>query len=937
MLAAVAPCFQGCSNNDDPQQIEGLFLGPYDEIVLGEEGKSLPQGRILIAIKAEDGTVFEREAHHNRDALSYVRLSEGLRAGTYRLLYATVDSPSHASDETGREEYGLGSRIHVTDSGIAVIDTYNPRLGCVGLGSKDDPFVITSSSHIFQLMMAVNDYDYNRLMPEGTYFSQECDIDMKSMSRSCDAEYGWMPIGANTNTPFRGVYLGNGYKIKNLIIKRPHTAGVGLFGFLHNAVIDGLKMEKCSVEGQFAVGTLAGAVITAGDNDRGTGTITNCIITDCTVSGNESSAMLGGLLGAVDMHSKALLGDCSAQNGSVSGGMNVGGIFGGAGIYSSVLVTGCDNSSSVKGIVAGAGGIVGTADTLQVVGSRNYARIEGPTSSNSQSSGTGTGGIVGGSGFSWITGCSNEGDVSGFEGVGGIIGSTRIKGSQTDSYYYNQSVLRYCYNKGGVSGTRFVGGAIGESQAGAFGVSNSGSVNASDYAGGICGTASVAVIHNSANSGTVNASSHAAGICGKATWGSFAINQNAGAVVTSSGWAGGIAGLAGNNTVITYCSNFAPIDGGSGYAGGIVGDIGEPREWTGWDIAECVVGSLECVMGLAGPCLAVAEGAVEMAHAVEIAIKIVETGIEVALQGCDYTLLGFGIHEMLNPEIEAELQADMRADAEAATADSEAMLAEIRNKCNPNSPQFALSNFGNLYRGQLENHVTWYKGEGNDEIFNENINEKREARAEQLEKIAHIKEIVHTTIAGVCVAVGTVTLIAGEIATGGAATAILAAGAVASIVGGVNAVVKCCTEFEKNAVIISQCVNAETVRSGGRHSSIAGRICDGCMIYDCLTTIGTNGEFAGDIGNHCEVSHNISLAPHDRSKPDGALNRCVYADSSLGNGVTKWNDDILSVSYDMMAKESTFTALGFSFGNNGRWILSSQEKCPYPNVSEMRK
>lgn len=95
MLAAVAPCFQGCSNNDDPQQLEGLFLGPYDEIVLGEEGKSLPQGRILIAIKAEDGTVFEREAHHNRDALSYVRLSEGLRAGTYRLLYAIPLTPRH--------------------------------------------------------------------------------------------------------------------------------------------------------------------------------------------------------------------------------------------------------------------------------------------------------------------------------------------------------------------------------------------------------------------------------------------------------------------------------------------------------------------------------------------------------------------------------------------------------------------------------------------------------------------------------------------------------------------------------------------------------------------------------------------------------------------------------------------------------------------------
>ena len=118
---------------------------------------------------------------------------------------------------------------------------------------------------------------------------------------------------------------------------------------------------------------------------------------------------------------------------------------------------------------------------------------------------------------------------------------------------------------------------------------------------------------------------------------------------------------------------------------------------------------------------------------------------------------------------------------------------------------------------------------------------------------------------------------------------------------------------------------------------MAGRLCDGCVIYDSMNTTGANGEFAGEIGHHCDVSHNISLAPHDGSKPDGALKRCVYADSSLGNGTTKWNNDILSVSYDMMAKESTFTALDFSFGNSGRWTLSAKEKCPYPNVSEMRK
>lgn len=939
VVSAVA--LQSCSDSSRSEPDDGLYLGPHNNIVLTEEGRALPQGEILITLKAEDGTIFSRSTRHHRDAVSHMHLEDGLREGVYRLLYATVTKTTNAEESTAAaetEEFGLGSRIRVTGSGIEVIDPYNPVLGCAGVGSKEEPLIITSPSHLFQLMVAVNDYDSNKYITGNTYFRQECDIDMKSMSRSCDAEYGWMPIGSDTNTPFRGVYLGNGYKIKNLVINRPHTAGVGLFGFLRNAAIDGVEMHNCSVNGQFAVGTLAGAVITGGNNDRGTGTITNCTLTDCKVSGNATSAMLGGLLGAADMHARVLIGDCTSRGGSVTGAMNVGGIFGGAGIYSSVMVTGCDNASPVHATAAGAGGIVGTADTLQIVGSRNHARIEGPVSAQPDNSGVGSGGIVGGAGFSWITGCTNEGEVSGYEGVGGIIGSTRVNGSRNDAYYYNQSLLRYCSNRGKVSGTRFVGGAIGEAQAGAFGVANTGEVSASDYAGGICGTASVAVVHNSANSGNITAGSHAAGICGKATWGSFAINQNAGSVTAVSGWAGGIAGLAGNNTVITYCSNFARIDGGSGYGGGIVGDIGEPREWRGWDIAECVVGSLECVMGLAGPCLAVAEGAVEMAHAVEIAIKIVETSIEVALQGCDYTLLGFGIDEMLNPETEAQLQADMRADAEASTSDSEAQLAEIRRGCNPDSPLFPLRNFGDLYRNRIDSHVAWYKNEGNDRIFNENINEKREERAEKLEKIAHIKEIVHTAVAGVCVAVGTVTLIAGEVATGGAATAILAAGAVASIVGGVNAVVKCCTEFEKNAVIISQCVNAGNVKSSERHSSIAGRICDGSVIYDCLTTT-TGGvpEFAAEIGKHCDVTHNISLCTHNGYKPDGALHRCVYADSSLSGSTLKWNDDIVYASYDMMGKETTFTRLGFSFGTNSRWTISDDDKCPVPNISEMRR
>ena len=45
MLAAVALCFQSCSEDDSPRPEEGLFAGPYDEIVLGEEGKAF--GKVL--------------------------------------------------------------------------------------------------------------------------------------------------------------------------------------------------------------------------------------------------------------------------------------------------------------------------------------------------------------------------------------------------------------------------------------------------------------------------------------------------------------------------------------------------------------------------------------------------------------------------------------------------------------------------------------------------------------------------------------------------------------------------------------------------------------------------------------------------------------------------------------------------------------------------
>lgn len=945
-LCLMAVLFGGCSDIEEKpiiSDVDDNYSGPYTMLAMGAETKGLAAGDIELAILSPDGTVIHRNANHQRQGeYSLFNINSGLKEGEYRLLYATYANTQGTPEflkEFPKAEFGLGSRIMVTQEGISVIDPFNPTIGYAGRGTKDSPYIVSGSSHLFNLMMAVNDYDSNREIPEGTYFKQVCDIDMKQSSRSCDMEYGWLPIGANTNTPFRGVYLGDGHKITNLIVNRPRTSGVGLFGFVCNASFDGVKMSKCSVTGEFGVGALVGASISSGGNVRPSATFTNCETENCTVKGGDTSAAVGGLLGVSDMHTRTLLSDCSVSGGSVEGGMNVGGITGGAGIYTSMMISGCTNSNDVKAMYSGAGGMVGTADTLQVVGCRNYAHISGATKAGNGDPGLGAGGMAGGSGFSWISGCVNEGVIDGLEGVGGIIGSTRVKGSSSDGYVYNQTVLRYCMNSGEVRGTRFVGGAIGESQAGAYGVCNTGKISGENYIGGICGASSLAVIHNSANSGNVDGDAYIAGIVGKTTWGSLAINQNTGPVNATRGNAGGITALAGNNTILHYCANYGDITASSSHiAGGIAAEMGDPRKWTGLNIAECIIGSAEIVMAFAGPVLAVAEHALELAESIEIIIKLVETSVDVCLQGADYGLLSYGIIEMISPEAEAELTEQMHTMTEEASQEVNLALDYIRRNPGGEAANFTITPFEGTYADNIRSLCDYYETEGNDEKFNEEINIVREERAEKLEKVAKMHEIVHTVIAGVAVVTSTVAVVAGSIASGGTATAFLIAGSVAGIVGGVNAIVKTCTEFEHNAVVVSQCVNAGKITGNGKSSSIIGKMEDGCAVYDCLNTAPLTNDrnlFIGEYGSHCDMSRFISLVPVTSDTKISGMKKVVMCDPEMATGNKAFIDEMAFLAKDQMAVSDNYE--WFSIGSTGRWIIPAGGAYPVPNVSQMQK
>ena len=61
-----------------------------------------------------------------------------------------------------------------------------------------------------------------------------------------------------------------------------------------------------------------------------------------------------------------------------------------------------------------------------------------------------------------------------------------------------------------------------------------------------------------------------------------------------------MVGLGGNNTIIHYCGNHGKVINKTGkHIGGIVGEVGDPRKWTGWNIAECIIGAAEIVMSIA--------------------------------------------------------------------------------------------------------------------------------------------------------------------------------------------------------------------------------------------------------------------------------------------------------------------------------------------------
>jgi hypothetical protein len=313
-----------------------------------------------------------------------------------------------------------------------------------GIGTPEDPYQIENEGHLHIVR--------NHLEK---HFIQIADIDLHGLS----LEEGWDPIGVwygdgySENQPFTGSFDGKGYMIKNLVINRPGSKGVGLFGYTNNAIIKNILLENVDVLGSTCVGGLIGM-------NNSSENITNCTVSGTVQGWDEIGGLIGKNSGGTIVASKAFA--------DVVGSYSVGGLVG-LNWYGEIL-NGCaqgdvTGSSMTGGLVGdnydgsiydscASGNVDGGSETGGLAGrSISGGRVLRSWASGVVTGGINTGGLIGyGSG---ITDSYSKGNVEGTEKVGGLIGLVSGGG-----------LIKHSYASGTLIGSTGVGGLIGALQNG---------------------------------------------------------------------------------------------------------------------------------------------------------------------------------------------------------------------------------------------------------------------------------------------------------------------------------------------------------------------------------------------------------------------------------------------------------------------------------------
>ncbi len=304
-------------------------------------------------------------------------------------------------------------------------------------GQAAGVYEIGTAAELRELAALVNDAAAHSFAGETVVLTADIDLGGSDFT----------PIGHDTQLgdvawPFCGTFDGGGHTISGLKTVRPEWPAEdmprynqALFGYVENAVIKNLTVRG-SVASEY---DNAAGLVASFKGDRGL--ISNCV-SEVEVKGK---SFVGGIVGS--SYCKNLRLENCQNLGAVTAARYVGGLLG-TGNTGNVIITGSENRGAVTGTEYCAGGLIGSADEVELTDCANYGAVFGKSVA---------GGLVGESASSFnytvtVRRCLNAADVSGEQMVGGLFGniSDKLPGG-----------VAHCYSLGNVQGSKLVGGLAG--------------------------------------------------------------------------------------------------------------------------------------------------------------------------------------------------------------------------------------------------------------------------------------------------------------------------------------------------------------------------------------------------------------------------------------------------------------------------------------------
>ncbi len=388
---------------------------------IGEQGINRPeQCNLPPTISAEEQTVTAgaqvnltaEVVDPNGDSLTYNWQQTG--GQIVDLTNPDTAAATFTAPEDG--EQTLSFQLTVTDPyGLSVVQSINISVIAVVLGTKDNPFLVTSYEDLKKVGTGTDGWNLD------SHYLQTADIDAspsKTENQIPDTEgeyYGFAPIG-NSDTPFTGGYDGGDFIIDGLTINRSEQNFVGLFGSAADAFIHNINQTNISVIGDNQVGGIVGKISSE---------LSNIEVSQSSISGSvKGMAYVGCISGLIDAVQVKIVDDFASCD--VAGSFYVGGLAG----YIASETTVIENSSSegtVIGEITMIGGLVGElTGSSSILINKSYATGSISVGNDFDQRLGGLFGFIGGDSISLIDSYSN-GDIEVLseqvvQAIGGIIG-----------------------------------------------------------------------------------------------------------------------------------------------------------------------------------------------------------------------------------------------------------------------------------------------------------------------------------------------------------------------------------------------------------------------------------------------------------------------------------------------------------------------------------